>query len=116
MNTSDRGELPLPDYDELALGELEHRIRPLSSDDVELLLRYEREHADRTHVIELLTARLTQLAEGATPSPGGAPRPGQADATRGASPVSPATSPEPTHPPPHGTPYQRGKPKADRQP
>jgi hypothetical protein len=116
MNTSDQHALPLPDYDRLSLGELEHRIRPLSSGDLEQLLRYEREHADRTPVTGLLTTRLAQLEAGAEPTPGGEPRPGRAEETRGTSPVSPATSPEPTHPPPHGTPHQSGKPKADRQP
>ncbi len=42
-----------------------------------------------------------------------APRP-QAPPRRAGSPVSPATSTEPIHPPPHGTPEQHGKPKGNR--
>ncbi|WP_149182861.1 hypothetical protein [Streptomyces sp. TRM49041] len=116
MTPSDRGGLPLPDFDHLPVGTLEHRIRSLRSDELDRLLRYEHEHADRAHVVQLLASRKRQLDEGATPS-GGDPsafRPEQAERTRGGSPVSPATSPEPSSPPPHGTPDQRGKPKGDR--
>lgn len=107
--------LPLADYDQLAVGTLEHRIRSLSEPDLERLLSYEHEHADRPAVVRLLTTRIGQLEAGATPSPGGAahtvdePRPGH-----GGSRVSPVTSPQPIHPPPHGTPDQPGQPKANR--
>ncbi|MFF4211493.1 hypothetical protein ACFYZE_19475 [Streptomyces sp. NPDC001796] len=109
------GTLPLPDYDELPLGSLESRIRALNADEVEQLLAYEREHAGRVPVTELLTARLEQLRAGAEPTSGDTAglRP-EAGRSSGGSPVSPATSPEPMSPPPHGTPDQRGKPKGDR--
>ncbi|GAB3645268.1 hypothetical protein [Streptomyces sparsus] len=116
MNTSDNDSLPLPDYDGLTVGELEHRVRSLSAADVERLLDHERAHADRTPVRSLLTARLEQLEAGAEPTPGGSPRPGRADATRAGSPVDGENTPEPVHAPPHGSPHQRGKPKADRRP
>ncbi|MEV8593742.1 hypothetical protein ACIHFC_17000 [Streptomyces sp. NPDC052013] len=110
-----RDALPLPDYDHLPIGGLESRVRALSADEVEELLAYERSHADRVPVTELLTARLEQLQAGAEPTSGdpGALRPEQV-AGRAGSPVSPATSPQPFSPPPHGTPDQRGKPKGDR--
>ncbi|MBD0422759.1 hypothetical protein AB0L35_20275 [Streptomyces sp. NPDC052309] len=107
--------LPLPDYDHLPIGGLESRIRSLGVEEVEELLAYERSHADRLPVTELLAARLEQLQSGAEPTSGdpGALRPEQTQGRTG-SPVSPATSPQPFSPPPHGTPDQRGKPKGDR--
>ncbi|MBQ0910357.1 hypothetical protein [Streptomyces sp. RM99] len=110
-----RNSLPLPDYDHLPIGGLESRVRSLGAEEVEELLAYERSHADRLPATELLTARLEQLRSGARPSSGdpGAVRPEQGQGRSG-SPVSPATSPQPFSPPPHGTPDQRGKPKGDR--
>ncbi|MEU3147161.1 MULTISPECIES: hypothetical protein [unclassified Streptomyces] len=110
-----RETLPLPDYDHLPIGGLESRVRALSADEVEEVLDYERAHGDRLPVIELLAARLDQLRTGSEPTSGdpGALRPEQG-AGRTGSPVSPATSPQPFGPPPHGTPDQRGRPKGDR--
>ncbi|MFE0904904.1 hypothetical protein [Streptomyces rochei] len=110
-----RDSLPLPDYDHLPIGGLESRVRSLGAEEVEELLAYERSHADRLPATELLTARLEQLRSGARPSSGdpGAVRPEQGQGRSG-SPVSPATSPQPFSPLPHGTPDQRGKPKGDR--
>ncbi|RZB18966.1 hypothetical protein StrepF001_08535 [Streptomyces sp. F001] len=110
-----RSTLPLPDYDHLPIGGLEARVRSLTAEEVEELLAHERTHADRVPVTELLTARLEQLKAGAEPTYGdpAALRPEQGEGRTG-SPVSPATSPEPFGPPPHGTPDQRGKPKGDR--
>ncbi|GHE57164.1 hypothetical protein GCM10014715_07810 [Streptomyces spiralis] len=110
-----RSTLPLPDYDHLPLGALESRVRSLSAEEVEELLAYERTHADRVPVTEVLTARLEQLRSGAQPTPGDptALRPEQAAGQAGSQ-VTPATSPQPFGAPPHGTPDQRGKPKGDR--
>ncbi|MFI7413375.1 hypothetical protein ACIBU0_32340 [Streptomyces sp. NPDC049627] len=110
-----RHTLPLPDYDHLPIGGLESRVRSLTAGEVEELLAYERSHADRLAVMEVLANRLEQLQAGAEPSSGdpGALRP-ESSARQGGSPVSPATSPQPFSPPPHGTPDQRGKPKGDR--
>lgn len=109
-----RSSLPLPDYDHLPLTALESRVRSLAAEGVEELLAYERTHADRLPVTEVLTARLEQLKSGARPT-GGDPaalRPEQAEGHAGS--PTPASSPEPFGPPPHGTPDQRGKPKGDR--
>lgn len=116
MSRQDAEQLPLADYDQLPVGVLESRIRALTAEQLERLLRYETDHADRPPVREILRARLDQLAAGATPTDGGGdagwpPSPDQE--ARGGSPVSPATE-ERIHPPPHGTPDQPGKPKADR--
>ncbi|MET9290738.1 hypothetical protein [Streptomyces sp. NPDC003077] len=115
MSDPQTGGLPLADFDELPVGELEHRIRSLTSGELEELLRHERAHADRAAVVQLLTARLGQLERGGTPSPGGSePRPAGSQPSRSSSPVSPSTSAEPIHPPPHGHPGQPGKPKGNQ--
>lgn len=109
-------ELPIPDYDQVPAASLEHRIRSLTGPEIETLLGYERAHADRVPVVHLLTARLEQLAKGATPTSGGAGTPvDQPQPGRSGSPVSPATAGEPVHPPPHGTSDQPGKPKGDER-
>ncbi|MFI9583434.1 hypothetical protein ACIHCQ_16610 [Streptomyces sp. NPDC052236] len=116
MTTHDSGGLPLPDFEHLPVGALEHRIRSLGVEDIDRLLRHEQQHADRVRVVELLKSRKQQLEAGATPS-GGDPeafRPETPSPAAGGSPVSPATSPEPSSPPPHGTPDQTGKPKGNR--
>ncbi|MGW4081632.1 hypothetical protein ACWEGS_01195 [Streptomyces sp. NPDC004822] len=114
---SDRSHhaLPLPDYDHLPLGGLRSRVRSLTAGEVEELLAYEHAHGDRLPVTELLDARLDQLHSGAEPTSGdpGALRP-ESGGRRTGSPMSPATSPQPFGPPPHGTPDQRGRPKGDR--
>jgi hypothetical protein len=102
--------LPLQDYDQLSGKNLEHRIRSLDESQLRTLLEYERAHADRLWAKMLLENRIRQLAEGGTPTPGGdGPPMESAQAPEGGSPVSPATSPEPQHGPPHGTPQQPGK-------
>ncbi|MFE2429346.1 ChaB family protein [Streptomyces sp. NPDC059373] len=107
-------ELPLADYDHLPIGSLEHRIRSLHASELKTLLAYEREHANRAPVVRILRARLDQLRAGAKPSHGGDRfRPEQPAAPHAGSKVTPATSPQPIHPPLHGTPAQSGKPKAD---
>jgi hypothetical protein len=113
---AERSTLPLPDYDQLPIGGLESRVRALTADEVEELLTYEKEHAHRVPVTELLTARLEQLRSGAEPTSGdpAAVRPERAGQPGAGSSVSPATSPEPQSPPPHGTPDQRGRPKGNR--
>ncbi|MEW1871582.1 hypothetical protein AB0420_26315 [Streptomyces caelestis] len=110
-----RVTLPLPDDDHLPIGGLESRIRSLSAGEVEELPAYERSHADRIPATRLPAARLEHLNAGAEPTSGdpGALRPEQG-AGRAGSPVSPVTSPQPSSPPPHGAPDQRGKPKGDR--
>ncbi|MFF8831432.1 hypothetical protein [Streptomyces sp. NPDC015131] len=73
MSTPDRGALPLPDYDELTVGTLEHRIRELGVPELDQLLHYEHEHADRAMVVQVLTARKRQIDAGA-PLSGGKPK------------------------------------------
>ncbi|MFC5906486.1 hypothetical protein [Streptacidiphilus monticola] len=105
--------LPLPDYDHLAVGELEHRIRALDAHALQDLVVHERGHGNRAAVLQLLGARLHQLGSGAQPTAGSSAPVGHSDTPHGSR-VSPATSPEPRHAPPHGNPAQAGRPKANR--
>lgn len=67
-------DLPLPEYDRLSFGSLAHRVRMLNTAEVQSLVDYEAEHADRPAVLELLHSRLEELRRGAAPS--GGPPPG----------------------------------------
>jgi hypothetical protein len=109
----DRDALPLPDYDHLPEGALEHRIRTLDADGLEQLIAYERAHASRLHVLMLMDNRLEQLRSGAEPS-GGDPAAVAAEAPpgpRGGSLVSPATSGPVANPTSHGDPTNPGQPR-----
>ncbi|MEU3192801.1 hypothetical protein ABZ686_19690 [Streptomyces sp. NPDC006992] len=104
MSASQDKPLPLPDFDQLPAGAVEHRIRPLSGEDVQRLLDHERAHANRTQVVHFLTARLDELAAGAEPT-GGDPqgeRPERSDGASGRSPAAPDTAAEPSEPLRHG--------------
>lgn len=103
-------DLPIPDYDQLPLGDLRHRIRSLTREELARVLEHEREHGDRVPVVEVLTARLAELDDGAEPS-GGDPRNApRVPSTPGGSPVSPATSPDPNMPLRHGQAGQTAAP------
>jgi hypothetical protein len=56
-------ELPIPDYNHLPRVEVETASRQLDAEDLDVVLRYERGHRDRTPVVRLLTARLRWLRE-----------------------------------------------------
>lgn len=101
----------LPDYDNLPLGEVQHRIRSLDQDELRTVLEYERTHANRTAVVEVLDSRLDELAGGAEPTAGDQ-GPGVSP-TREGSPVGPSTAAEEHTPQRHGQPGQtprRGRP------
>jgi hypothetical protein len=59
MSSSD--DLPLEDYDQMTVGDLQHRIRSLSAEDLAIVLNYEAGHAARVPVLEILEARQRQL-------------------------------------------------------
>ena len=63
-------ELPVADYDQLTLGDLQHRLRALDEDQLNAVLTYEAGHAARVPVLQILEARLRELQSGAEPSPG----------------------------------------------
>ena len=105
-----RRDLPLPDYDELPFGSLQHRVRALSEDELRTLLEHEREHADRVPVVELLSNRLEDLARGAQPSGGAQDEvPEAREHSRHGSPVGPSGPAPPTRRPAHGTIGETGK-------
>lgn len=66
-------ELPIPDYDHLPENALANRVRTLDADGVEHLLDYERGHANRIQVVQLLEQRLADLRSGAAEPSGGDP-------------------------------------------
>jgi hypothetical protein len=106
-------ELPLPDYDQLPLGDLRHRVRTLDEAGVRSLIEHEEAHGNRVPVLEVLRSRLTGLAEGATPSGGDPARTPGVSGTAGGSPVEPKTGREPNTPLRHGVAGQtpaRGRP------
>ncbi|MFI9407236.1 hypothetical protein [Nocardia sp. NPDC052316] len=106
-------ELPLPDYDQLALGDIRHRARSLDESRLRALIEHERAHGARVPVLELLQARLTELANGAEPAPGDPTRAPDVSGGHGGSAVQPSTAAEPTTPLRHGVAEQtpaRGRP------
>jgi hypothetical protein len=110
---SDRDELPIPDYDHLPIGSLQHRIRALDQDQLSRLGDYERQHANRAPVLASIQARLTALQDGARLSPGtGTERqPEAAPEPAGGSAVSPETSGPPMNPPSQGVPSNPAQPR-----
>ena len=101
-----RDQLPIPDFDHLPVTGLGHRIRSLAPSEIEVLLAYERAHADRLPVVQVLQVRLDELAGGASPSDGdaGARAPELAPPPSGTGPVDPSTTAPRVAPPSHGVP------------
>jgi hypothetical protein len=102
---TDRSELPIPDYDHLPEGSLAHRIRALDVTGLERILDYERAHADRLAVVQLLTRRLDDVRSGAAEPSSGDPaaaQPESAPAPDAGSPGNPAASPINNQPLRHG--------------
>jgi hypothetical protein len=64
MTAPGRSSLPLRDYDHLPPPALANRIRSLTAEEISQLLSYEREHANRLPVVQLLQTRLAELAAG----------------------------------------------------
>ncbi|SOE02934.1 hypothetical protein [Blastococcus haudaquaticus] len=104
-------DLPLKDYDHLPVGSLTSRIRTLGSDDLKVLLEYERAHANRIQVVSAMQHRLSGLADGAQPSGGDPAAGGAPPAAAAGSQVSEATSGPPVNPPSHGDPTNPAQPR-----
>ncbi|KQQ22006.1 hypothetical protein ASF48_01885 [Rathayibacter sp. Leaf299] len=106
-----REDLPLPDWNDIPLGTVAERIRPLDEEGVVALLSYEEAHGDRAPITTILRSRLAQLREGAEPAgrvPESLPETSQGST---GSPVSPATSGPPINPPSHGVPTNPAQPR-----
>ena len=110
---SERGDLPLEDYDHLPVGSLTSRIRTLGSDDLKSLLTYEQSHANRIQVVSAMQHRLSGLAEGAQPSGGDPAAPAADDPVHASagSKVSEATTGPPMNPPSQGDPTNPAQPR-----
>ena len=109
-----REELPLPNYDDLLVGSIESRIRTLDADGVEQVLAYEREHADRVQVVQLLEHRLSTLRSGDAEPSGGSPAAPAPESLAGmptGSPVSPATEGPKQNSPSQGDPTNPAQPR-----
>ena len=105
--------LPLPDYDQLPIDGLTHRIRMLDAAGVQTLLDYERAHANRANAVTILENRLSALRDGAQPSSGDPLAAAADDPTHamGGSKVSEATSGPTMNPPSHGDPSNPAQPR-----
>lgn len=113
MDEPTRNDLPVPDYDQLPLGSLQHRIRSLNAEELALVEAYERSHANRPAAITFIESRLHELRAGAHPSGGspGAAHPETAPPPDGGSGISPETAGPPINPPSHGTPANPAQPR-----
>jgi hypothetical protein len=108
-------DAPLPDYDGLPVGSIESRVRTLDETGVRELLRYEREHADRVQVVQILENRLASLSQGEAEPSGGSPlaAPKAHDGPAGGvEQASPAREGPPQNPPSHGVPTNPAQPRA----
>lgn len=110
-NVPSHDELPLPDYDHLPAGTLPSRISGLNEADLGQVLAYERAHANRLPVIQILEHRLTALQQGAEPSGTTTPSTPEVTQTQHASTVTPATSGPPINPPSQGDPTNPAQPR-----
>ncbi|NHC13228.1 hypothetical protein [Motilibacter deserti] len=106
-------ELPLPDYDHLPAGTLQHRIRTLDLPSLEQLIAYEEAHAGRLLVLNVMRQRREELAAGAEPSGGDplAATPEAPPAPASGSPVSGATTGPVQNPTTGGDPTNPGQPR-----
>ncbi|GAA4901811.1 hypothetical protein [Streptomonospora salina] len=88
--SAERNAPPIEGYEGLPVGTLQHRVRALTEEQMRDLIAYEREHADRPNVLEILTSRLTELENGAEPTEGDQSfHPETPEAPQGGSDVSP---------------------------
>jgi hypothetical protein len=107
-------DLPLPGYDDLPVGGIESRVRTLGEKDVRALYDYEKSHADRVRVVQILKNRLVALHTGDAEPSGGDPQavtPEAGPGVAGGSPVSPATEGPPRNPPSQGVPTNPAQPR-----
>jgi hypothetical protein len=107
-------ELPLPDYDNLPLGSIESRVRTLGDAGVRELLDYEKEHANRVQVTQILERRLEALSTGEAEPSGGSPLAEVPEVDSGVpagSKASPANEGPPQNPPSQGVPTNPAQPR-----
>lgn len=112
MTTTDRGDLPLPDYDHLPIEVLRQRLRPLDKAQLRQVIEYESAHGDRLLIQQMLQHRLDELLSGTRPSEGptGGPVPQTTRRCRGRgrAPVRPDGRLAPDQPAVAGRPHEPG--------
>jgi hypothetical protein len=76
-----RAELPIPDFDNISIGSLRARLKPLSVEQLVTLREWEQAHANRLNVITTLDNRIAKLAAETTSngSGSGSGKPAQTD-------------------------------------
>jgi hypothetical protein len=99
-------EPPVPDYDGMSAADVESRARAMDQQGVLELLDYERSHANRVQIIQMLEHRVEMLRSGKAEPSGGDPQAASTGAAGqpGGSPVTPETQGPPQNPPRHGAP------------
>lgn len=70
---TDRSELPIPDYDHLPENGLANRVRTLTADELDVLLDYEKAHANRLPIVWLIEDRRDAVRAGDAAPTGGDP-------------------------------------------
>ena len=111
--STERDDLPIPDFEHLAIGDLTHRVRSLDADGVRRLVDAEEARGRRAPVLQVLHARLDQLEAGAEPS-GGDPARAVDDLAPPPSSPGPVTGPTDApkiNPPSHGDPTNPAQPR-----
>jgi hypothetical protein len=111
-------DVAIPDYDQLPIGDLTGRLRTLDLAALIGVEQYERAHAGRVHVLQLIAQRRAELEGGAEPS-GGDPAaanpatggPAAAPAPAGDTGVSPQTQGPKINPPSQGVPSNPAQPR-----
>lgn len=106
--------LPLPDYDNLPVGSIESRIRTLGEQDVRRLYDYEKAHADRVQVVQILENRLVALHSGDAEPTGGDPNavaPETGATPTGSKKASPSQEGPAQNPPSQGVPTNPAQPR-----
>lgn len=66
--SDNQASLPLSDFDDSSAGSLGDRVVALDLQQVEQLIGYERNHAHRAQVLEVLTRRRRQLCASSEPA------------------------------------------------
>jgi len=74
VTSPEHDDLPLRDYDHLPLSAVAQRMRSLTADQIGQLLDYERAHAARPAVEQLMQVRRAELLAGAEPTAGASKR------------------------------------------
>ena len=97
-------ELPLPQYDDLTVGEIQSRVRTLEPGGVEAHIAYERAHAGRPQVLLVLENRAEQLRDGAEPTGGSADVPGAGHQADVPAQAAQTEGPQDSNPPFQGVP------------